>query len=356
MRFIELFYSYSVLCICLCFFSLITCKSVVSQNHPTHQISIAFYNLENLFDTQRDTNILDEEFTPNGTKQWTDEKYEAKLKNLAKVISELAKNKTPAGPAILGVCEIENRQVLRDLLNTNALKNSTYQIAHTNSHDARGIDVALFYQPSLFKFEKLQSISILLRDSIEGDKYTRDVLLVKGSLGNQTVYVTVNHWPSRRSGVAASQKYRNQLAHVNRMIYDSVSLLENDPAFIVMGDLNDNPSDESVKYILKAHKDQEYVKEKEFFNPFYSNYKNGEGSLAHNGSWNLFDQIILSHKLIHPNKGEWEYSQHQVFHRDYMLEPNGKYKNYPKRSFSGDQWNNGYSDHFPTIVFLKRKE
>lgn len=336
--------------------AFITCKPVISQKYPDTLVSIAFYNLENLFDTQRDTSISDEEFTPNGAKKWTEDKYQAKLHNLSKVISELAKNKTPSGPAIIGVCEIENRQVLRDLLNTDALKNTTYQIVHSNSHDARGIDVALFYQPSIFKYESYESVSVLLRDSIEGNKYTRDVLFVKGYLGNQKVYITVNHWPSRRSGVAASQKYRNQLAKINRMIYDSISVLENDPAFIVMGDLNDNPSDESVKYILKAHKEQEYVKEKEFFNPFYTNYKNGEGSLAHNGSWSLFDQIILSHKLIHPNTGDWEYTQHQVFHRDYMLETDGKYKNYPKRSFSGDIWNNGYSDHFPTIVFLKRKD
>ncbi|NOT36087.1 MAG: endonuclease/exonuclease/phosphatase family protein [Saprospiraceae bacterium] len=336
--------------------SIITsCKSANSQKNLTQNLCIGFYNLENLFDTYRDSTIMDEEFTPAGSKNWTQEKYNNKLKNLAKVISELGKSKNSSGPAILGICEIENRQVLRDLLNTDLLKNTPYQIVHYDSRDSRGIDVALFYKPSIFKLLESKSYNVLLRDSIEGNKYTRDVLLVKGQIENQVFYFTVNHWPSRRSGTSASQKYRNQLASINKSLYDSISIKEPNPVFIVMGDLNDNPSDESVKYILKAHKDKEYVKSQEFFNPFYQTYKNGEGSLAHNGSWNLFDQIILSHKLLHPEKGEWEYYDHQVFHRDYMLETDGKYKNYPKRSFSGDNWNNGYSDHFPTLVFLRKK-
>lgn len=335
--------------------TLFTCRPAISQKPIGQTLCIGFYNLENLFDTERDSTIFDEEFTPSGIKNWTEDKYRDKLDNMADVISELGKNRTAYGPAILGLCEIENRKVLRDLLNTNKLKNSPYQIIHYNSQDARGIDVAMFYNPNLFKLIDSRSYPILLSDSIEGNKYTRDVLLVKGQIENQTIYLTVNHWPSRRSGTAATQRFRNQLAAFNKQLFDSISILEPDPAFIVMGDLNDNPSDESVKYILKAHKDIEYVKDQEFYNPFYTTYKNGEGSLAHNGSWSLFDQIILSHKFIKPNKGDWEYFQHQVFHRDYMMETEGRYKNNPKRSFSGDRWNDGYSDHFPTLVYFKKK-
>ncbi|MCC6817245.1 MAG: endonuclease/exonuclease/phosphatase family protein [Saprospiraceae bacterium] len=329
------------------------CKSVKSQSIHKELISIAFYNLENLFDTNRDTSIFDEEFTPNGAKQWTEEKYRQKLENISKVLSELARKKTPSGPAIIGVCEIENREVLRDLLNTDLLNNSPYQIVHKNSMDARGIDVALLYNPNIFTFIDYKSIPVLLTDSIGSKKYTRDILLVKGKIGNQKLYITVNHWPSRRGGTAITQKFRNKLATINRMLYDSIAAIEPDPAFIVMGDLNDNPSDESVRFILKAQKDIDYVKESHFFNPFYQTYKNGEGTLAHNNSWNLFDQILLSHRLVLFQKNEINYDEHQVFHKSYMLETDGHYKNHPKRSFSGDRWNNGYSDHFPTIVYLR---
>ncbi|MEP7195473.1 MAG: endonuclease/exonuclease/phosphatase family protein [Saprospiraceae bacterium] len=314
--------------------------------------AIAFCNLENLFDTKRDCSTQDEEFTPNGSKAWNEDKYKEKLNNLSRVISELGQSKTINGPILLGVAEVENRTVLRDLISQKSLMNSGYSIIHYDSHDSRGIDVALLYKSKYFKLIDSKSIPVYLIDSINGSKFTRDVLFVKGKISGEIVYILVNHWPSRRSGIAASKVYRNQVARLNRMLYDSICKIESDPAFIIMGDLNDNPTDESVRDILNAKKDFDYIKINEFFNPFYQNYKKGEGSLAYKDSWELYDQIILSHRFIKPKSKEYGYEDHQIFHQEYMIETEGHFKNYPKRSFSGDKWINGFSDHFPTIVYL----
>ncbi len=329
-------------------------KDGFSQTNPSKIVCVAFYNLENLFDTQLDTTINDEEFTPNGAKHWTLEKYHQKLQNLAKVISELGKPQCKEGPILLGLSEIENRTVLRELLEEDKLAREGFQIIHYDSKDGRGVDVALFYKPKYFKVISSDHFPVYLQDSINGSKYTRDVLLVKGELLNQTIYVTVNHWPSRRGGTAASEPYRRQVARLNYHLFDSISRIEANPAFIVMGDLNDNPNNHSIKHDLKAHQDKEYVVEGSFYNPFFKSFKDGKGSLAYNDAWSLFDQIILSYRFLHPDHNGLEYDHHEIFNRDYLLETEGHYKNHPKRSFTGDDWNNGYSDHLPAILYLKR--
>ncbi|MEO6191087.1 MAG: endonuclease/exonuclease/phosphatase family protein [Saprospiraceae bacterium] len=335
---------------------LLSCKSALSQSSQAQIVCIGFYNLENLFDTERDTSILDEEFTPQGAKEWTLDKYNAKLANLSMVIGDLGKPNCPDGPVLLGVSEVENKKVLEDLLRQKELLNSGYQILHYDSKDARGIDVALLYKPKYFKILASQSIPVFLVDSVNGSKFTRSVLLVKGSLAGQTIYITVNHWPSRRSGVATSKPYRNQLALLNYHLFDSIRSIESDPAFMVIGDLNDNPTDASVRVTLKAQAEAKYVDSSSFYNPFYKTYKNGEGSLEFNHTWSLFDQIILSFGLVNNKSTNFTYYQHQIYHKEFMIEQTGHNKNNPKRSFNGDTWNNGFSDHFPSLVYLIRNK
>ncbi len=326
------------------------------QSAPSEIACIGFYNLENLFDTFRDTNILDEEFTPKGSKSWTLEKYNEKLNNLASVISDLGKNRTPNGAILLGVSEIENRGVLRDLLATKLLSKEGFQIIHYDSKDSRGIDVALLYKSNFFKVLESTHFPVLLTDSLNGSKYTRDVLLVKGVLGGEIVYVTVNHWPSRRGGTKATNSYRVQVADLNYHLFDSIRKIDSAPAFIIMGDLNDNPTNESIRKHLFSKNKPNQLTDSSLFNPFYEKFKNGEGSLAHNDSWSMFDQILISKKLVIPAPSQFQYFDNEIYHREFMIELQGHFKNYPKRSFNGDIWNNGFSDHFPVLIYLLKKK
>lgn len=324
----------------------------------TVQVSaIAFYNFENLFDTEDDPkNYGDDEFLPNGTYKYTPEVYHQKLSNLAWVLHELGTTYTPDGPAIIGTAEIENEVVLKDLVHQPAIKNRQYQYVHFDSRDSRGIDVAMLYNPKYFKLLSARAlyVDISKMGEIKGGK-TRDVLFVSGILAGDTVHVLVNHWPSRRGGEAASAPLRAAAAGVGRAVIDSLMALNPHAKIILMGDLNDDPINESLTKVIGATGDMRKVKSIGMYNPWMSYFRKGYGTLGFNDSWNLFDQILLSGSFLKQNRrseNEWTYYQSEVFKRDNMIEKFGQYKGYPKRSFTNNQWNNGYSDHFPTIVYL----
>jgi len=317
--------------------------------------SVGFYNLENLFDIVNDTLTLDEEFTPQGDKNWTEEKYRDKLDRLSTVIKDIGTDYTPDGLAILGVSEIENKKVLEDLTQTANLKNRSYQIIHYNSPDDRGVDVALLYQEKYFHVVESKPYSILLKLANGDTKKTRDVLLVKGYLDQQLVYILVNHWPSRRGGEIITKPYRLQTAQLNKHIVDSLRSIHPDANYIIMGDLNDNPDNESLTVGIKAIGVKSKVGKEDFYNPFYWNFDRGEGSTSFNDSWSLFDQILISENLLHQNVDQFQFYKHQIYHKSFMLESRGHYKNHPKRTFSGNVYNYGYSDHFPVVVYLSKK-
>lgn len=316
--------------------------------------SIGFYNLENLFDTYNDTLINDEEFLPQGTKQWTNEKYQDKLGRLSTVISDLASQSISGGIDVLGVSEIENKKVLEDLINTDKLKNKHLKIIHYNSPDTRGVDVGLIYNSDVFSPLATASYPLYIFSDDNKRIYTRDVLLVKGILGSETIYVTVNHWPSRRGGEEASRQRRNSAARLNRTIIDSILVKDPNAKIFVMGDLNDNPNNESVKTVLSSKNDLKGLSNSDLYNPFYKNFLEGNGTLAHNDSWSLFDQIIVSKAVMQEKSKNLRYSSHVIYKKDFMMEKFGHYKNYPKRTFSGDQYNYGYSDHFPVFIYLEK--
>lgn len=335
------------------FFSLIFfCFFTITLTAQKAKVAaIGFYNLENLFDTVNDTLIDDEEFLPEGGRAWTEEKYDEKSKNMAYVISQMALDLCPAGVSVLGVAEIENRKVLEDLVKQPALKDRNYQIVHHDSPDRRGVDVGLLYNPAHFKV--LEHHAVPLIDFENGERrFTRDILLVKGILDKtDTLFITVNHWPSRGGGEKQTAKYRNHGAAVNRQLYDSLMTESSKVNFIVMGDLNDNPDDESVTSYLRAKLKLKDVKDKDLYNPYYEMYRRGLGSNAYRDTWSLFDQIILSKDLM-DNASGYKYYKAFVFNKEFLTTASGKYKGYPFRTFNFDNYQGGYSDHFPSYIYF----
>jgi endonuclease/exonuclease/phosphatase family metal-dependent hydrolase len=334
-------------------FSFVT----VAQQKQYKVNTIAFYNVENLFDYEDDPLIFDDDRTPEGKDHWTKEIYEAKLANMAKVISEIGADVTGTSPALIGVSEVENRRVLEDLLNQEPLVNKDYGIVHFDSPDRRGIDVALLYQKGVFIPTNYKSYELVIFDDEDRSKriYTRDQLLVSGMLDGEKISVIVNHWPSRSGGEERSRPKRIKAAELNKHIIDS--LFNEDPyaKILTMGDLNDDPTSPSVKDVLKTKSEREDLKPMELYNPMEDMYKKGMGTLAYRDAWNLFDQIILSAELTKKDYGSYRFYKAGIFNKNYLATPRGQYKGYPFRSFVNG-YTGGYSDHFPVYVYLIKEK
>lgn len=326
-----------------------------SQKKKTYQIhTIAFYNLENLFDTENDPITYDDDRTPEGKDHWTEDIYKQKIKNMARVIADIGSEMTENTPAIIGVAEIENRKVLEDLINEPILLPKDYGIVHFNSPDRRGIDVALLYQKSIFRpvHTSVHELIIFKDSDPTKRKFTRDQLLVSGYLGEEPIHIIVNHWPSRSGGEARTRHQREKAATLNLKIIDSLFDINPYAKIITMGDLNDDPNNTSIQNILKAKSKKEEVKLRELYNPMYKMAKKGVGSLAYSDRWNLFDQIILSSAFLKKDYSSYRYYRAGVFNKKYLTTPKGKYKGYPYRSFANGQFTGGYSDHFPVFLYL----
>ena len=312
--------------------------------------TVAFYNLENLFDTLDTPEKNDIEYTPEGSNNWDSKKYYAKLENLAEVIAQIGSDLTGAPPAIVGVSEIENRAVLEDLVNQPQLKPYNYDIVHYESPDRRGIDVALLYQSAVFEVVNTHSATL----TIEGkdDFYTRDQLVVSGILDGEEIYFMVNHWPSRYGGEARSKPLRNAAADLTRSLTDSIISMDKDAKIMIMGDFNDDPIDESLIKHLDAKKSERKTRPGDLFNPFYDMFQKGHGTLAYRDQWNLFDQIIVSYPLLGEDKSTFKLYQAKVFDKDFLKRDSGRYKGYPFRTHVAGIYMGGYSDHFPVYAFL----
>jgi hypothetical protein len=315
--------------------------------------AIAFYNFENLFDTENDPkNFGDDEFTPNGAFHYTEDIYKQKLHNLATVLKQLATEITPDGPAIIGTAEIENGKVLSDLVAQPEIRDRNYQFIHFNSYDYRGIDVAMLYNPRYFHVITAKALPVNISSSTQKKGTTRDVLFVHGIFAGDTINLFINHWPSRRGGQAASAPLRAIAAAVSRRVIDSLTAINPRTKAIVMGDLNDDPTDESVRVVLRAKGNIKTLSDKDLYNPFESFYKKGIGSLGYEDHWDLFDQVILTPSFLNDDHG-WRFYKSEVFNREFLKTKSGRYKGYPHRSFDqNNNWLNGYSDHFPTLVYL----
>lgn len=313
--------------------------------------AVGFYNLENLFDTERDESINDVDFTPQGANAWTEEKYRKKLNNMASVITKLAKEYTPAGPAILGVSEIENRKVLEDLLKTGDMPSMGYEIVHYDSPDRRGIDVALLYNPKLFTVTSSVAYPYILPDN--PDFRTRDQLLVSGYLAGEPFHVIVNHWPSRTGN--KSSELREFAASISKHIADSIYNADPNAKVVIMGDLNDDPDNRSTRVVLNAKKRQNEVQPGGLFNTMWDFYDKGIGTLSYQNKWSLFDQIIISENLLGKDRSTLKFWKAEIYNRDFLLQKEGKRKGYPLRTFSDNRFMNGYSDHLPVLIYLVKE-
>ncbi|HRO41777.1 MAG TPA: endonuclease/exonuclease/phosphatase [Flavipsychrobacter sp.] len=336
---------------------LLFCSYCAVAQKKNYQVSaIAFYNFENLFDTEDDPkNWGDDEFLPTGPYRYTQEIYEQKLHNLATVIKQLGTDVTPDGAAIIGTAEIENDKVLQDLTQQPEIKERGYKFIHFDSPDSRGIDVAMLYNPKYFKVLFARTLNTNISKFGEKGGKTRDVLYVNGVLLGDTINVFVNHWPSRRGGEAATAPLRAIAASVSKRIIDSLKAINPRTKSIVMGDFNDDPIDLSITKVLGATGEKNKVGKKGLFNPFVNFYKSGIGTLGYDDRWNLFDQIIISGSFLHASENEWKYYKAEVFNKEFLKNSFGRYKGYPHRSFDGNRWLNGYSDHFPTIVYFVKE-
>lgn len=300
--------------------------------------------------------ILADDFTAKSAKNWNTKNYNEKLGNISKVISEMGAQYTKIPPVIVGLIEVENRQVIQDLIKQPLLAKYDYGIIHYNSYDARGIDVAMIYQKR--RFTPTNSLKKEIKIYDDGKRtYTRDILVVSGMLDNEKVAVFMNHWPSRSGGEARSLPKRNAAAVVLKQQMDSVRALDPATKLIAMGDFNDDPVSASLKNYLKAAwTPKDLNEENHYLNLMYPLYKKGVASLAYQDAPNLFDQIIVSANLV-SDKLQKDFSVYktEVFAPSYLISKEGNYKGYPFRSWSGDKYTGGYSDHFPAFIVLQRE-
>ncbi|MDE6544434.1 MAG: endonuclease/exonuclease/phosphatase family protein [Muribaculaceae bacterium] len=317
---------------------------------------IAFYNLENLFDTINQSGKFDLEFTPGGARGWDTEKYQAKLEKLAAAIHAMSDERTPDGPAIIGIAEVENESVVRDLVNTAPLSERGLKYVHHDSPDKRGIDVALLYDPAQFEVTGVLNAPLTTIDFA-----TRDQMAVTGVLGGDTLTVIVNHWPSRLGGEEQSRPNRVKAAELSKQIAQTLWQERPGQHVIIMGDLNDDPSSYSVAVTLAADANPGKVKNHSFYNPWWEIWdEDTRGTLSYRGKWNLFDQILVSGTLLDNKKGaptgNLLYDSARINDFDFLKNPpDSRYAGTPLRTHASGKWLNGYSDHFPTEIFLIAK-
>lgn len=315
-------------------------------------VIVMFYNLENLYDVKDDPRTNDDEFTPRGSKHWTEARYRCKLENLSEVVSEVSKS-FGGFPTVIGVSEVENISVMRDLAACRRMSGAGYKVLLYESKDSRGVDVGMFYRPSIYKLEGSEPVKLVLRSG--RDYIGRDILATWGRIGNEMFAIYVCHFLSRRTGINASAGFRRAGAETVRDHAAQMRIKYPGIKVIIMGDFNDCPSDDAPALLLKAGKSPYKVNEGEYFNPFWQLYEEGQGSSLHNHRWVLYDNIVVSHNLLPFNckTGELKISQTdkrhwgQIFRKNFMMQ-----KGAPKRCYHGNTFVNGYSDHLPVIIKL----
>lgn len=308
------------------------------ENHFT----IAFYNLENFFDTTDDPHTLDDDFTPKGRKVWSKSRFKKKAKKLARTIALIGKDYSSVPPVLVGVAEVENKIALNSLLTAKALKDENYAYVHFDSPDERGIDTALIYHQNHFNVLDAEIIPLLITEDNGDRDMTRDILYVHGRLHQEEVHVFVNHWPSRRAGADETSSKRIKAAET---VLEKIKTLEMDsPNCIIMGDFNDDPNSDSVQKLMETGW---------FVNPMQQLLSPVSGSANYKGKWSLFDQILISHSFLNYEKGTHSFKKAKIFAPKLLKEWKGKYKGNPFRTFVGKKYLGGYSDHFPVYVVLK---
>lgn len=306
--------------------------------------TIAFYNLENLFDTVDDLKTLDDDFLPHAERRWNLSRYQKKLYKLSSVIAKIGTAKSTKSPILVSVAEVENKKVLEDLVTTKKMKLHNYGIVHYNSPDERGIDVGLLYQKEYFEVITSNTVTVLVDNEPGVRDFTRDILHVEGLLNEEKIHVLVNHWPSRRDGAEGTAYKRIIAAKKNRELVETIREQDPEAKIVIMGDFNDDPNSESVK---------EHLVQQDLYNPMEKLHTRYRGSLSYRSQWNNFDQIILSHSFHKFQQGKHSFNHADIFDRDYVKVFKGRYKGSPFRTYAGPNYQGGYSDHFPVYISLK---
>ena len=311
----------------------------------TNIYTVAFYNVENLFDIYDNPLTNDEDFLPNSDKKWNRKRYGKKIRKLGYAISKVGKKHSGKAPSIVGLAEVENKSVLLDLIHSKHLKDKNYNYVHYDSPDERGIDVALLYDTTKFIELRSKNYKIDLKDDFGGVDYTRDILLVSGLFNGEKIYVIVNHWPSRRSGKDETEEKRLITSNKVNQIIKEINEIQENPKIIVMGDFNDDPSSKSLKNLLKNN---------DLFNPMETLLSFTRGSLNHKFNWNLFDQILFSTNFFERKENRHSFSHANIFDDVFLTQFKGKYKGNPFRTYVGRKYKGGFSDHFPVYIHLKK--
>ncbi len=339
---------------------LITSFSANAQEKKVLAYGIGFYNLENLFDTVHDEGKNDNEYLPDGSNKWGELKYSHKLKNMARALADMGTDRLPdVGCAAIGVSEVENAHCLTDLCNQEPLKARNFQFVHIEGPDKRGVDCALLYNPAFFTVRSAKLVPYVYekKKDIENDRQTRGFLTVSGTMAGEHVTIIVNHLPSRRAG-----SYYRELG-AKQIFALKEELLREDPdcKIFIMGDMNDDPTNKSMKKVLRGKPEISKVEDGDMYNPWYNILaKEGKGTLMYNGAWNLFDQILMTPNVLNRN-GERDLStlkffSNQVCRMPYLFQQSGKYKGSPLRTHAGGVWLDGYSDHLPVVVYLVKEQ
>lgn len=308
--------------------------------------TIAFYNIENLFDVYDDEITRDNDMQPTAEKRWSIKRYKNKLRKIGYAISCIGEEDVKRHPAIVGLAEVENEAVLKDLVSSKHLDDLDYKFLHYNSPDERGIDVALLYDEKVFKIAYSKTFTVDLLDDDGEVDHTRDILLVSGLFEGLELHVIVNHWPSRRTGDVATEHKRMK---ASEKVTEVISMLkEKNPEakIVVMGDFNDDPESNSLKALETSHG---------LFNPMRTLLSNDRGTTSFNHSWNLFDQFLITHNFFERKKNALRFVEANIFDADFLKEAEGKYKGTPYRTYVGKHYKGGYSDHFPVYMVISKK-
>jgi len=315
------------------------------QGNPDY--FVVFYNVENLFDLKDNPDKEDDDFLPGGDKQWTQERYDKKLNDLAKVLSAVD---TQEPPELIGLAEVENEVVIEALLQQKDLGDKDYKVIHEQSPDFRGIDVALAYREDAFHYIDHEAIPVVLPG--EPNYVSRDILYVKGiAEGADTLHIFVNHWSSRRGGQEASEYKRINAAKILKAHTSEIRQDNPQAKIIIMGDMNDEPSNKSLRGVLKAGNKRQKT-EGGFYNLMYEEHLAGKGSYNYRGNWNMLDNIIVSYTLLNNQHGyHVRHSAGKILDLDWMRYnyDDGGYT--PNRTYGGPNYYGGISDHFP--VYFK---
>ncbi len=314
--------------------------------------TIAFYNLENLLDTIDDPNTKDE-YSPMLQMEYGKSKaYLQKIDNMARVLSEIGKDRTGKSASIIAVAEIENSNVLDDILNTTYFKNEHYNYVHQDSPDWRGIDVALLYKETVFSVSNYELHELKAWNKDGYRVKTRSQLAVSGFLDGELIHIIVNHWPSQRNGKSKTAYLREKSAELTKKIMSKIYQKEENPKIIILGDFNENPTENSIKEGLTTSSDKKLLLKKDLYNPFEAMFKKGLGTLGFRDNVNLFDQIIITANFTFGNYNSYQFYKAGIFNPKYLITKKGRYKGYPYRSFSNNKFTGGFSDHYPVYIYV----